>query len=109
MGATIKMKKIRCYGLNEVLNMKGIKTVLPDSLRDTFLEYGVHAFQPPKSAGSGRGRRERGYYLTTNEDFDRWISLNNTCAMIKNLPIAKVKYKVYPGDTSQFNDLLIFE
>jgi len=38
---------------------------------------------------------QAGYYVTTNENFDRWIQLNNTIAILKNLPIAKIKYKKY--------------
>jgi len=90
------MSKIRCYGLNELLNMRDVKTVIPDSLVETFVEYNVHCFQPPTTPGSGRGRRTRAFYVTTNEDFDRWVKLNNTIAMLKNLPIAKIKYKEYP-------------
>lgn len=106
MGAISEMSKIRCYGLSEVLNMRGVKSTLPDDLRDTFHEYGVHAFQPPTTPGSGRGRRQRGFYLTTNENFDRWIGLNNTCAIIKGLPIAKLKYKEYGGP---YNHAGLFE
>jgi len=102
-------KKIRCFNVNEVLNMRGIKDKNLEMLAEIFIEYDVHVFQPPTTPGSGRGRRERSYYVTTNENFDRWVSLNNTCAMVKGLPSAKVKYKEYPGDTSQFNSLLIFE
>ena len=109
MGATKQMSKIRCYGVTEVLNMRGVKNNDIEMLAEQFIEYDVHVFQPPTTSGSGRGRRTPAYYVTTNENFDRWIALNNTCAMLKNLPMAKVKYKEYPGDTNQFNDLLIFE
>lgn len=89
--------------------MRGIKNNDIEMLAEQFIEYNVHIFQPPKSPGSSRGRRTPAYYVTTNEDFDRWVSLNNTCAMLKNLPRAKVKYKEYPGNLNQFNELLIFE
>jgi len=103
------MSKIRCYGVNEVLNMRGIKDKDLEMLAEIFIEYDVHVFQPPTTPGSGRGRRERGYYVTTNENFDRWIQLNNTIAMLKNLPIAKPKYKKYPrqeAETDMFGYLI---
>jgi len=90
------MNKIRCYGLTEVLNMRGIKMNDVDDMASTFKEYQVHIFQPPTTPGSGRARRQIAYYVTTNEDFDRWIKLNNTLAILKELPIAKLKYKKYP-------------
>jgi hypothetical protein len=102
-------KKIRCFSVNEVMNMRGIKNKDLEMLANIFIEYDVHVFQPWYSKVTSGPTRRPGYYVTTNENFDRWISLNNTCAMVKGLPIAKVKYKEYPGDTSQFNDLLIFE
>jgi len=94
------MKKIRCYNVTEVLNMRGIKDKDIELLADKFIQYNVHIFQPSTTPGSGRGRRERSYYVTTNEDFDRWVSLNNTIAVLKNFPIAKLKYKKYPQDVA---------
>ena len=96
MGAIVKMK-IRCYSLNEILNMRGLKSI--DDFEQFLVEYNIKIFQPPKSPGSGRARRQTAYYLTTNEEFDYWVRVNNTVAILKNIPIAKVKYKEYPEDT----------
>lgn len=74
--------------------MRGLKSI--DDFEQFLVEYNVKIFQPPKSPGSGRARRERSYYVTTNEEFDYWVKTNNTVAMLKNLPTAKLKYKEYP-------------
>lgn len=73
--------------------MRGLRSI--DDFEEFLVEYDIKIFQPPTTPGSGRGRRERSYYVTTNEEFDYWVKTNNTVAMLKNLPIAKVKYKEY--------------
>lgn len=101
-------KKIRCYSVNEVMNMRGIKDRDLDKFAETLIEYEVHIFQPFHFKATSGPTRRPGYYITTNENFDRWIQLNNTVAQLKSLPIAKLKYKEYPRnvEVNVFGDII---
>ena len=98
MGATFKMKNIRCYSLDEIRKMKGYSYSDQEQLYKLFKEYDLEVFQPWFSKVTSGPTRRPGMYVTTNKNFDNFIKLNNTIAVIKGNPIAKVKYKKYKNE-----------
>lgn len=105
MGAIVKMKKkIRCFSLQELVKMQGIKIIDPDkdNLLKVFEEYNVEVFQPYYSKITSGPTRRPGMYVTTNKEFDKWVKQQNLLAVLKGFPMAKVKYKEFTSRPDLF-------
>jgi len=98
MGVDDKMKKTRCYSLDELRLMRGFTHNEQDEMYKLFKEYEVEVFRPWYSKVTSGPTRRPGYYVTTNKNFDKYVKLNNTIAILKGLPTAKVKYKEYKSE-----------
>ena len=101
MGAT-KQMKVKCYNYIHVVRMFDYDLYENIDQYESWLSmiysHGVRVFEPPKSVGSGRGRKQPVKYIKANEWFDRYMREQNIWMALKGKTPVKPGYKNYESD-----------
>jgi hypothetical protein len=92
--------------------MLGIHTIDKRNELDAFLKLvafnDVKIFQPPKSVGSGRARKQLGTYLKANKWLDNYIKQQNTIAVLMERRPVKPTYKKYEVPQQVYDGLFSY-
>ena len=108
MGTTTKIKSVKCYNFNRVLQLLELDNHMKYEAMESFVERlynnGCRIFTPPHYRGPGVMRHPEQYILT-NSWFDKFMSEQNTWAVLKGKSPVKPGYKKY----QEQSEILIFK
>jgi hypothetical protein len=98
----IKQMKVKCYNYMSVVRMFDYDKYENIDEYESWLAMlyhnGVRVFEPPKSIGSGRARKQPVKYFKTNEFFDRYMKEQNIWMTLKGKTPVKPGYKEFEDE-----------